>query len=249
MFDKDTKSTFRLIFFILLTLFLIKVFDLSYPVALTTSSRSSELAVTGEGKVDVVPDTAHVDVGISVRGASSVNDAQNEINSVNNRVVAALTKLGVKKTDIKTSNYSIYPNVVYKDNQDSVSGYNGNVTINIKTRNIQLVSEIIETATAAGANEVQSTRFSVEDPGRAREEARNKAIANAREQAQKLAKTLGIRLGKIVNVVESSRDLGGPIYPLSAREGELGIGGGGPPEIQPGSQTVTSIVTLYFEKR
>jgi uncharacterized protein YggE len=72
-------------------------------------------------------------------------------------------------------------------------------------------------------------------------------IANAKEQAQKLANTLGIKLGKVTNIIESSNDAGGPIiYDKMA----AGMGGAAAnPQIEGGTQEISSVVTLYFEKR
>lgn len=248
MENQTTKNVISILFAILVLLFLIKVLDISYPLTVINTSRSTELSVTGEGKVDVSPDTAYVDVGITVNNASTVADTQNTINETNNKIIAAMRKLGVKKEDVKTSNYSIYPNYSLKVGEtQKIEGYNGNVTITIKVKNISLVSLVVEESTKAGANQIQGVRFTIDDPDKYREEARNKAIQNAKEQAKKLAQSLGIRLGRVVNVIESSPSQQVPLT-LRSVEAVGGVGGGGP-EIQPGTQTVTSTVTLFFEKK
>jgi uncharacterized protein YggE len=221
---------------------LIKVLDISYPLTITTMTKAADLSVVGEGKVDVVPDKAQINLGITVQNATSVAEAQQAINEVNNKIVQAMKNLGVKAADIKTSNYSITPN--YSSGFQTtrvISGYNGDATVTITARNPSLVSQVLEAATAAGANEVQGVSYSVEDPNKYREEARNKAIVNAKEQAAKLAKTLGIRLGRVTNIVESSPS---NVYPLRAAAGV----GGESAVIEPGTQTITSTVTLYFQK-
>ena len=224
-------------------LLIVQQLDISYPLDVRTSSRSSELSVVGEGKIDAVPDTATITVGISVTNIPTVQEAQSKINDINNRIIATLGALDIAKSDIKTSNYSIYP-YYSSDPQARVTGYNGNVSITIQTHKMDKVSEVITQATAAGANEVQGVSFSIDNPDALREKAREEAIGNAKDQAQKLAKQLGIRLGKITNIVESNN--GGNIVPYYEKAA-LPIGGGGP-QVEPGSQTITSMVTLYFEK-
>lgn len=240
--------TFFVVLFIALVFF--NLLNVSLPITVTNTTKSTELSVVGEGKVDVVPDTAYIDLGITVNNASSVEDAQKQINTTNNAIVAALAKLGIKKSDIKTSNYSIYPNYSYEGNVNRITGYNGNVNVNIKVTDPQKAADVITAGTAAGANQVNGTQFVVADPAKYRAEARSKAIANAKEQAQKLAKDLGIRLGKVVNIVEYTPDSGAmPRYDM-ALSSKMGMGGGGNgPEFEQGSQTITSVVTLYFEKR
>lgn len=232
---------------VIFTLAIIRIFNISYPVEVTNTSRSSELSVVGEGKVEVAPDTAYVEAGISVIEAASVAQVQKSIDDANNKIIAAMQKLGIDKKDIKTSNYSINPNYSYENNKNGITGYNGNASITIKVKNIAQVSQVISDATAAGANQIQGARFSIENPAKYREEAREKAIANAKEQAQKLANTLGIKLGKVTNIIESSNDAGGPI--IYDKMAAVMGGAAANPQIEGGTQEISSVVTLYFEKR
>lgn len=234
---------------VLFFLFLLSsFFNIGLPVRVTTTMKSTELSVTGEGKVEVVPDTAYVDLGIQVSNVSTVEQAQQQINTTNNAIIEAMNTLGIEKKNIKTSNYSIYPNYNYEGGQNTITGYNGNVTLTIQTETPAQVSDVIAQATAAGANEVQNTRFEVKDPAKYRAEARSKAIDNAKEQAQKIAGDLGIRLGKVVNVVEQTSGSSAPVPLYDSRAMGLGGGGGGA-NLEPGSQNITSVVTLYFEKK
>lgn len=233
---------------VVIALFVIKELNISYPLTVVNTSKSTELAVVGEGKIEVLPDTAYVSVGITIDNRASVKEVQDTINTINNKIIASLDKLDINKSDIKTANYSVYPNYKYENNISSISGYNGNATVQIKLKDTSLVPETISTVTEAGANQIQGVNFSVDKPELYREQAREKAIKNAREQAEKIAKDLGIRLGRITNIVESSGNqsslLNNKSFPLS------GGGGGAPnPEIEGGSQNITSAVTLYFEKK
>lgn len=230
---------------ILGVLLAVKIFDISYPISVTTRIASGELSVVGEGKVDVAPDTASVEAGIVVSDVKTVSEAEKKISETNNNIVTSLEKLGIDKKDVKTTNYSISPNYNYEAGKNAITGYNGNATLSIKIRKIEMLPQVVTSVTGAGANQVYNTSFAVDDPGKAREEAREKAIQNAKEQAEKLARSLGIKLGRIVNIVESAPQ-GGPISILRAAPEGLG---GAAPDLQPGTQTITSVVTLYFEKR
>lgn len=248
MIEKKYVHTYIAIVAItIVALYIVQRFNISYPITVRTSSVSSELSVVGEGKIDIVPDTATIDVGVSVTNAQSAPDAQKQIDGVNNKIIEAVKSLGVKKEDITTSNYSIYPNSFYdqESRKETVSGYNGNVTVSIKTKNISLTSQIVDQTTLAGANQIQGIRFSVEHPETYREKARDAAIANAKSQAQKLASSLGIKLGRVTNIVESGSSMPPVMYAMDSKA----EAGGGGPQIEPGSQTVVSTVTLYFEKR
>ncbi|MBI2616620.1 SIMPL domain-containing protein [Candidatus Gottesmanbacteria bacterium] len=239
-------SYFTFFFAIFLILIIIKTFDVSYPITITTTTKSTELAVVGEGKVDAVPDTVYIDAGIAVSNAATTEAAQQTLTTVNNKIIAAMKSLGIDTQNIKTTNYSVYPNYVYENNQNRISGYNGNAMLTIKVGDPDLATKVVDEATKAGANQIQGTRFVIDKPEKYRKLARDKAIANAREQAQQLASSLGIRLGKITNIVEVSPN--GIVLPYQSARYAAEAGGGGGPSFEPGVQTITSTVTLYFEK-
>lgn len=249
MLKNTILSTLSVGLIILLLLVCIKVFDISYPVTLTTSNKASEFSVVGEGKVEVVPDTAYIDVGINVSNATSVEDAQKTINTTNDKIIAAMKGLGIDKADIKTSNYSVNPNYVYEGNTNKINGYNGNVTVTIKVHKPDLASQVVDAASKAGANQIQGTRFVVAKPEQYRELARDKAIQNAKDQAAKIAGQLGIKLGRVTNIIESSNGASQvyPMFDVSAKNMAAGSGGG--PNIEAGTQEVSSTVTLFFEKK
>ncbi|GAI92794.1 unnamed protein product, partial [marine sediment metagenome] len=80
MENKSAVATFALILvLVILALTIIKIFNISYPVNITTSERSNELSVIGEGKVEAIPDQATVEVGITVKNAETAKAAQQEI--------------------------------------------------------------------------------------------------------------------------------------------------------------------------
>ena len=231
----------------ILALFVVQKLNIGYPVTLTTMQKSAELSVVGEGKVEVVPDSTTIDVGVTVNNLKTAQETQKELTKINNQIIAAVAKLGIAKKDMQTNNYSVYPNYNYDNGQNNIIGYNGNAGLTIKTNKIELASQIASVATENGANEIRGTSFQIDKPEKYREEARNKAIENAKEQAAKLAKSLGIKLGKVTNIVESQGYTPQPIMYAEAKM--IGAGGGGDTNLEPGSQTVTSTVTLYFEKR
>jgi len=231
---------------VLLTLLVIRMFGLGIPLQVTQGS-TSDFSVIGEGKVEVVPDLAYVDVGVTADGETA-EEAQNAISKVNNSIVVKMAEYAIEKKDIETQNFNVYPNYDYNAG-NRIIGYRGNTTLNIKVKDAKLVGEIAKAATQAGATEIQNTRFVVQSPEKYREQARDKAITNAREQATKLSNQLGIKLGRVVNMIESSTDGVGPVPYYAKSADAMGGGGGGTANLQPGSQEITSVVTLYFEKK
>lgn len=219
------------------------------PVSSVVSQKQDFLTVSGEGKVSVVPDTAIVDLGIT-SNQPSVESAQNQANTVINQITTKVKELGIDAKDIKTSNYSVFPQYDYRESgsPNRIIGYQINVGLTIRVREIDKVNQVIDQATQAGANTVGGIQLTV-DEKREKEllqQAREEAIQEAKEKAESLAKAAGINLGRIVNVVESSADQ--PL-PMMAKAEGIGMGGGADTQIQPGSTDITSAVTLFYETR
>lgn len=214
------------------------------PLSLVTTITSDAFSVTGEGKSTVSPDIAVVNVGVQANG-SAVKQVQDELNRKMNAVSEAIKRVGVKSEDIQTSNYSIYPQYDYQSGGQRIMGYQASSNLTIKVRDIDRTNEVIDGATAAGANQVGGISFDVDDKTKAQNEAREKAVAEAKRKAQDAARIAGFRLGTIVNYQESFGDQPRPI-PLIAKEG-VGIGGEVPTQIEPGSSEIVVTVTLSYQ--
>jgi len=262
-----SNSFFKVLGGVFALLVLVKIFNISYPVNIrvVNSNESAEFMVVGTGKVDVVPDVAVIDAGITVSNLSSAEDVKKEMTLVNNRIIQAVKSLGVEKEDIKTGGFNIYPEYsttaiarpapllqsadsVVSDSKSKITGYSGTASVTVKVRKMDQASQVVQSVTGAGATNVSGPRFMVDDPQVYREKARSVAIKNAQEQAKKLSKELGIRLGKVTNMVESG---GNPFY-------DYGHGGvetmslktsAEAPVLEEGTDTISSTVTLFFERK
>jgi len=218
-------------------------FGPSIPVSSVVSQKQDFFTVTGEGKVTVVPDTAIVDLGITIN-QPSVKVAQSEANSVINSISQAIKNLGVAAKDIKTSNYSVYP--LYDQNR--ITSYQVNTNLTITVREIDKVNQVIDTATSKGANSVGGIQLTVDENKKKQllQDARELAVKEAKSKAESLARAAGLTLGKIVNVQESFGSVPVPMYAKSA----IGLGGGREDtQIQPGSTDISTSVTLFYETR
>ncbi len=220
-------------------------FGPSIPISSVVSQKQDFFTVTGEGKVTVVPDTAVVDLGITVN-RPIVKAAQTQANAIINKITEELKKLGIADKDIKTSNYSVNPQYNYQQN-NRITGYQVNVSVTITVREIDKVNEVIDAATANGANTVGGIQLTV-DEKRQREllqQARELAVKEAKDKANSLASAAGITLGKIINIQEGFSNP----RPVYAKE-MMAVGGGAEPtQIQPGSTDISTSVTLYYETR
>ena len=174
--------------------------------------------VSGTGKVTVTPDITNLMLGIEAQEAT-VAEAQSEATGAMNQVMNALKDNGVADKDIQTQYFSIQKVTRWDDEkqQEVVIGYRVTNMVAAKIRDMAKVGTIIDAVALAGGDltRIDSISFSVDDPSVYYEEARGKAMADARAKAEQLAELGGITLGKPTYISESMV-IPSPIYPVRA---------------------------------
>ena len=223
-----------------------------------------QLSVSGEGKIFVRPDIATF-MATVVTDAARVGDAQNQNTSRSNAIIDFLKKNNIQEKDIKTTNYSIQPQYRYDKrlpcplsvpfdesipcttttNVPRIVSYTVRHSLEIRIRDLNKVDDMLQAAVSAGANEVGSILFAVEDEKVPLALARKQAIEDAQKKALILARDLGVRITKIAGFSESG---GGPIYynrGFTARAMEKDAAPA--PQVEPGEQEVSSNVTITYE--
>ncbi|OGN08291.1 MAG: hypothetical protein A2750_00530 [Candidatus Yanofskybacteria bacterium RIFCSPHIGHO2_01_FULL_45_42] len=210
-----------------------------------TAATTNTVSFEGEGKIVAKPDIAMVSLSI-VTEATTSKAAQDENSKKSKTVTDFLKKQKVDDKDVKTSGYNIYPQYNYPQNsKPQISGYQVNQTMDVKIRDLEKVSVILDGVVTAGANQVNNLGFQIDEPEKLKAEARQKAIEDARNKADKLEGQLGIKLGKIVNFSENTGGYPGPYYMKGMAEG-LGGGSDGP-SVPAGENEITVSVSITYQ--
>lgn len=184
---------------IVLTLFLLVLMDKTAETATTTNT----VSFNGEGRVVSKPDIAVVNFTILTESPTS-KAAQDENTRKSNAVMEFLKNQGIADSDVKTVGYNIYPQYFYPQfSRPTITGYQVNQSVQIKVRDLDKVSGVLDGIVSAGANQINNLNFQTDDLEALKAEAREKAINDAKEKAKVLEKQIGIRLGKIVNFSEN----------------------------------------------
>jgi len=205
-----------------------------------------QITVSGEGKVYAKPDVAIVSLGVTTEGGATVSDVTNKNTERMNAVIEAVKSLGVEDKDIQTTNYSLSPLYNYTEAAGRLfQGYKLDQSIQVKIRDFTKIGDILAQATAKGANLASNLQFTIDNPEQLKEQARAKAIAKAKTNAQNLAKESGISLGKVINVYENYN------YPMAYSSAKLGMGSVAEafpaPIIQPGQQEIDVTINLTYQ--
>lgn len=232
------------IFFVLLFAYTRLLGPIPFRVDSITTTKSTTFDVTGEGRATIKPDSANISVGVSATG-SSVKEVQDKVNSIINKVSAAVKDQGVDPKDIQTANYNVNPTYDFTGSSQRITGYSADTNITIKVRNIDNVGKVIDAATTAGATNVASLGFDSSDKTAAENEARKKAVETAKRKAADASKIAGFSLGKVLNYSESFGGSPRPI-PLGATDS---ISSRPETTIEPGTNEITVFITLSYEIR
>jgi uncharacterized protein YggE len=165
-----------------------------------TSNGVRTITVTGTGEVVLVPDMAYINVGIHTE-AGDVTSAVNSNNRQAKDITEAIIAMGVEEKDIQTSNFNVYSMNRY-DDMGNIAGTNYAVdnTLYIIVRDLPRLSEILDAALVAGANQIYGISFDIANRADAMAQARDLAIKDAEEKALSIANTAGVQLGQVLNI-------------------------------------------------
>ncbi len=232
-----------LLFFVLLFGYTKLAGPLPFSVNSVSTTKSTTFDVTGEGKVSVKPDSARVSAGVTANGPSVVQ-VQDQMNSIINKVTAAIKAQGIESTDLQTSTYNVNPRYDYSAGTQKINGYEARTSLTINVKDINKLNAVIDAATGAGATNVSNLGFQNADNQQALDQARKLAVEDAKKKAQNIAGIAGFQLGKIVNYSEGGQGQPRPMM-IGALDAKASTGA--PTQIEPGSNETTVTVTLSYE--
>lgn len=179
---------------------------LSFPAA-TAFAQDDEpgrLSLSATGEVQIVPDMAMVRSGV-VTEARTASEALNANSQRMNGVFAALSRAGIAREDIQTSNLQINP--VWSNysagEERRITGYRATNTVTARVEELDDLGQTIDALVNSGANNIEGVTFGVEDDDAARREARLRAVTELRETADLYETALGIELGGLLEFSES----------------------------------------------
>jgi len=204
------------------------------------------ISITGEGKVTAIPDIALVSLGLSTQKAK-VAEAQTENSKTINSLIDKLKGLGIAKEDIQTTDYSIYPNYDYNNGKQTLTGYTVSQNVQVKIRQTDKVDDVLKVAGDLNLNQIGGLTFTIDNPESYKQQARIKALENAKDKADALAQVMNVKLGKVISFSESGGNVPAP-YPMYAKSEAMGVGGGvTAPTVEAGSQDIIIDATISYE--
>jgi uncharacterized protein YggE len=204
----------------------------------------TRLDVNATGEVTRVPDLAIISTGVVTRAASASSAIQQAAARMA-RVREALRQAGIADRDIQTSNISLSPQYIYANNQPpKLNGYSASNQLSVRFRDIANTGKILDALVAEGANQINGPNLTIDKPEAALDEARAKAVAIGRARADLYARSLGLRVARIVSMSESGGYAPPPMPPMvmMAERSQAADS-----KIDPGEQKLQVNVAMTFE--
>lgn len=166
-----------------------------------------------------------------------------------------LQNLSVEERDIRTTDYTIYPEYEYlqptafQPDRRELRGYRVSHTTDIRMRNPEKTGEILDAVSNLQPTNIGDLTFTLDNKERKRleEQALSIAIQEAKEKAKRISKRSGLRLGKITDIqindyIDPYREYNYSVKATSFVEST-------PTPIARGEDTITKTVTVTYEMK
>jgi len=229
----------------------------------TGVAATDTITVSGHGDAYAVPNIGTFSFSV-VSDKPTVAAAQADTTAKINAITNYLQGAGIDSKDIQTTDYSIYPQYTYQTGlcpqasggpaiycppgNQVLKGYEVRQTTEVKVRDTSKAGDLLAGIGGQGATEISGLSFTVDDPTVVQEQAREKAIADAKAKADMLAQSLGVSLVRVVSFNENQGGTPVPIYSMAA-SGAGRSTAPAAPDISTGQNKVTSDVSITYEIR
>lgn len=201
------------------------------------------IRVNGQGTVSAVPDLATINTGV-VTQAPAASDALQQNSAAMESVLSELGKMGIADRDVQTSQFNVQPQYdrgPRGEQRPEIVGYQVSNQVRVRVRELGRLGAFLDTLVRTGSNQISGISLEVDEPEAVLNEARQKAIENARARAELYAAAAGVGVGKVLSIDENQASAPRPVY-FGAAEAR-----GAAVPMAAGEQDFTVTVQVTFE--
>jgi hypothetical protein len=208
------------------------------------------LTVRGLGEISASPDQVEFTIGIETTDPN-VEKAQQLNNEAARKVIATLKGLGVLDKDVQTTYVNLSQTVRDQDpsrgSQPRTWIYVARKDMRVLLRKIESYENVMSQLMKSGVNQIHSLRFLRSDVRQWEAKARTAALEDAREKAQAMAKTMGVKLGAPLHIIEAQAAPPPMLKTYMMMEVRGAMADAGGPTLAAGELLFTTDVTVSFE--
>lgn len=172
--------------------------------AQTPSPELPTIVTRGEATLKRAPDRAWVSIAVESHQAKAA-DARREAATQMTTVQTAIKAVGIPADAIKTTGYSLQPQMEWDGTRSKIREYVAHNQIEVRVDNIDQISDVIDAAASVKTSliltaSISSVRFDLKNPERTEQEALGAAVKDAMARAQAIAAGLSRSLGPVIRV-------------------------------------------------
>lgn len=165
-----------------------------FSVFSATFFRSSPLTVVGVGRQSVKPEQVSFIVARASRGTDATS-AINEGDAGIKVLIDTATSVGGEGTEIQRSFYQLVP---------TGTAFQVVNAFSVKTKAVDKINELVKSLYRDGATTVSNISFTSLNQKETEQKTRELAVKDARDQAKKIAKAAGKRLGRLLSISDDN---------------------------------------------
>lgn len=196
--------------------------------------------VSGKATVSVVPDMATFTFAIEGRG-QKLAVVKKDIDSRTASLVQLCKSIGIATNKITATEISIRPQYNYQSK--TFLGYAVSRTVNVTLTDLANYSALVSGAIDAGITTIRNIVVDTSSRDELQSQALEAAVQDARKKAQLIARGAGVKLGRVLNIIEGGMPVAAASYRLLGTEAAQTDGAA---VVEPGEISITALVTVTY---
>lgn len=205
------------------------------------------IGVSGQGEVRAEPDRASVTLGVESR-KPKLEDARAAVAKTVDAVLKLTRDLKIDPKLVRSTRINVQPEYNYGNgnaNERTLIGYYVARQVEVELHDLEKLGQLLEKSTDLGVNQLGDPRLDSSKRQDLVREALAKAVVDARQNAEVIAKAAGAKLGN-ARTINANTDFTQPPAPMvRAMAMEAKAAGGAP--YQSGEMTFNATVNVQYD--
>jgi len=205
------------------------------------------IGVSGQGEVRAEPDRATVTLGVESR-KPKLEDARAAVAKTVDAVLKLTRELKIDPKQVRSTRINVQPEYNWganNANERTLIGYFVSRQVEVELHDLEKLGQLLERATDLGVNQMGDPRLDSSKRQDLVREALAKAVVDARQNAEVIAKAAGARLGNARTINANTEFSQPPVPMVRAMAMEAKAAGGAP--YQSGEMTFNAIVNVQYD--